>query len=318
MATNASDILGDTTKTTTTTTKPTQTGTESSLSTWAGPYVTDMLGKGRALANEPYYAYTGPLTAGPSELQEKSFSGIAGLTESALPSVGTFTPTSFTDPGTAQQYMNPYIQAALQPQIDELRRQTEISRAKQAGQLSRAGAYGGSRQALADAELTRAMLANMADVTGKGYASAFQSAQQQFNQEQARQQAAQDAANVFGLSALARQAELGDVQRGIEQEGITADKLQFEEERAFPYKQVQYMQSLLQGLPIAAQAYQYQQPSFYQQLMKGAGEAGGLLDLLGDSEILGDLFGGIFGDGLPESIAPGDYDPSGAMDNLDI
>ena len=78
------------------------------------------------------------------------------------------------------------------------------------------------------------------------------------------------------------------------------------------------MQSLLQGLPIAAQAYQYQQPSFYQQLMKGAGEAGGLLDLLGDSDILGDLFGGIFGDGLPESIAPEDYDPGGALDMFEI
>ena len=27
-----------------------QTGTESSLSTWAGPYVTEMLGRGQALA----------------------------------------------------------------------------------------------------------------------------------------------------------------------------------------------------------------------------------------------------------------------------
>ena len=40
-----------------------QTGTESSLSNWAGPYVTTMLGKGAALANEPYYSYQGPLSA---------------------------------------------------------------------------------------------------------------------------------------------------------------------------------------------------------------------------------------------------------------
>ena len=48
---------------------------------------------------------------------------------------------------------------------------------------------------------------------------------------------------------------MGATQRGIESEGITADRLQFEEERDFPYKQVQYMQSLLQGLPIEAQSY---------------------------------------------------------------
>lgn len=48
-------------------------GTESSLSPYAGPYVTEMLGKGAGLASEPYQAYTGPLTAGPSELQTQAF-----------------------------------------------------------------------------------------------------------------------------------------------------------------------------------------------------------------------------------------------------
>mgnify|MGYP003141031958 FL=1 len=45
------------------------TGTESSLSSWAGPYVTEMLGRGKAIASQPYQAYTGPLTAGASNLQ---------------------------------------------------------------------------------------------------------------------------------------------------------------------------------------------------------------------------------------------------------
>jgi len=252
-----------------------ETGRESSLSTWAGPYVTTMLGKGAALANEPYYAYQGPLTAGAAPLQQQAFQGIAGL---AVPEqMGAYQPQSFTAQGTAQQYMNPYINAALQPQLDELRRQTEISRAKQAGQLTRAGAYGGSRQALADAELNRAMLANMAQATGTGYAQAFQQAQQQFNTEQQAAQNAQNLANQYGLQALANQVQAGQLQRGIESEGITADRLQFEEERDFPYKQVQYMQSLLQGLPIAAQSYSYAQPSALSDFLKGSG---GVYDLL--------------------------------------
>ena len=252
-----------------------ETGRESSLSTWAGPYVTTMLGKGAALANEPYYAYQGPLTAGAAPLQQQAFQGIAGL---AVPEqMGAYQPQSFTAQGTAQQYMNPYVNAALQPQLDELRRQTEISRAKQAGQLTRAGAYGGSRQALADAELNRAMLANMAQATGTGYAQAFQQAQQQFNTEQQAAQNAQNLANQYGLQALANQVQAGQLQRGIESEGITADRLQFEEERDFPYKQVQYMQSLLQGLPIAAQSYSYAQPSALSDFLKGSG---GVYDLL--------------------------------------
>jgi hypothetical protein len=36
-----------------------QTGTESSLSNWAGPYVTDMLGKGQALADAALIALLG-------------------------------------------------------------------------------------------------------------------------------------------------------------------------------------------------------------------------------------------------------------------
>jgi hypothetical protein len=253
-----------------------ETGRESSLSNWAGPYVTSMLGKGAALANENYQGYSGPLTAGQSNLQNQAFQGIAGLTVPAE-QMGNYQPQSFTQQGTAQQYMNPYVNAALQPQLDELRRQTEKSRVEQAGRLTQAGAYGGSRQALADSELNRAMLSNMANVTGKGYNQAFQQARGQFNAEQQQGQQSQNFANQFGLQALANQIEAGQLQRNIEQEGITADRLQFEEERDFPYKQVQYQQSLLQDLPIAAQAYSYAQPSALSDFLSGSG---GVYDLL--------------------------------------
>lgn len=247
-----------------------QTGTESSLSTWAGPYVTEMLGRGQALASQPYQAYTGPLSAGPSAAQQAAFSGVAGL---AIPTeqMGAFTPQSFTDQGVAQQYMSPYLEAALEPQIAEARRQAQIQRVQDAARLTKAGAYGGSRQAIMESELNRNLLRNLADITGTGYQQAFTQGQQQFNTEQQRQQAAQELANTYGLQALARQAELGAQERGIMSEGIAADRAQFEEERDFPYKQVQYMQSLLQGLPLAAQSYTYAEPSTLSNILSGAG-----------------------------------------------
>lgn len=263
---------------TTTTTDPLvgqQTGTESSLSNWAGPYVTNMLGKGQALANAPYQTYTGPLTAGASDLQSQAFSGLAGLT---IPTdkMGAYTPSSFTDTGVAQKYMNPYIEASLNPQIDEARRQAEISRMNDAGRLTKAGAYGGSRQAIMESEGNRNLGTNLANITGQGYKTAYDLATNQFNTEQGRQQAAQEATNQYGLNTLQRQAELGGVQRGIESEGVAADKAQFEEQRDFPYKQVQYQQSLLQGLPLAAQTYSYAQPSTLSEIL---GSAGGLSKL---------------------------------------
>ena len=249
-------------------------GRESSLSNWAGPYVTDMLGRGQALADQPYEAYSGPLTAGQSELQTQAFEGLAGL---AIPTdqMGAYTPQQFTAE-SAQQYMNPYLMASLNPQLDEARRQAEIQRVQDAGRLTKAGAYGGSRQAIMESEANRNLLQNMSAITGEGYRTAYDTAMGQFNTEQDREMAAQEAANTYGLSALRDIADMGATQRGITSEGITADKAQFEEERDFPYKQVQYMQSLLQDLPISAQSYSYMQPS---QLSTVLSTAGGLDEL---------------------------------------
>jgi hypothetical protein len=255
-----------------------QTGTESSLSNWAGDYVTNMLGKGQALSETPYQAYTGPLTAGASGLQQQAFQGVAGLT---LPTnMGAFDPQSFTTQGTAQQYMNPYIQSALDPQLNEARRQAEISRMGDAARLSKAGAYGGSRQAIMESELNRNLMQKQADITGIGYNTAYDKAANQFNIEQGRGMEAQTAANQYGLSALGRQAELGALQRGIEGEGIAADYGQFKEERDYPYKQVQYQQSLLQGMPLAAQSYSYQEPSTLSTILGSAGGIKSLYDSL--------------------------------------
>lgn len=255
------------------------TGTESSLSNWAGPYVTEMLGKGQALANQGYQAYTGPLSAGASTAQQAAFQGVGSL---AVPTqqMGAFQPQQFTAQA-AQDYMNPYLQAALDPQIEEARRQAQIQRLQDAARLTQAGAYGGSRQAIMESELNRNLMQNLANITGTGYQTAYDKAVNQFNTEQAAQQQAQNLTNQYGLQALQNQANLGAQQRAIEAEGIAADIAQFEEERDFPYKQVQYQQSLLQGLPIAAQSTTYSQPSTLSNILGGAGGIMGLFELLG-------------------------------------
>ena len=255
-----------------------QTGVSQSLSDWAGGYVTDMLGKGAALADLPYETYTGPLTAGQSELETKAFEGIAGLT---IPTdaMGAFTPDTFSAE-SAQQYMNPYLQAALNPQIEEARRQAEITRLQDAGRLTKAGSYGGSRQAVLESIGNRDLGQNLAAITGEGYRTAYDKALEQFNVEQGRGMEAQEAANIYGLSALQKIADFGAEQRAIEAEGIAADKAQFEEERDFPYKAVQFQQSLLQGLPLETQDYSYMQPSQLSSVLSGAGGLTELYDLL--------------------------------------
>lgn len=249
--------------------------TESSLSNWAGPYITEMLGRGQALASTPYQAYTGPLTAGESELQTKAFQGLAGLTIPTS-SMGAFTPQSFTDTGVAGKYMNPYLEQALEPQRAEARRQSEIENLQNRAALTKAGAYGGSRQAIMESENQRNLLQNLAGITGRGYSDAYTAAAAQFNREQDLARGAQQDVNQYGLGALQKQIDVGGTQRGIESEGIAADIKQFEEERDYPFKQVQYMQSLTQNLPLATQNYSYTQPSALSQILS---QSGGVMDL---------------------------------------
>lgn len=278
-------------------------GQSSSLSPYAGPYVTEMLGKGAALAEMPYQAYMGPLTAGESGLQQQAFQGLANL---AVPTTAqtTYDPMSFTGAGYAaptaaqaaagetgtytpasgnvlQQYMTPYLQGALDPQYAAAQRQSDIAAQKLQSQFGKAGAYGGSRQGVAEAELQRGLLDRMAGITGTGYQQAFEQAQNQFNTEQQRQMAAAGQAQQYGIQALGAQRLGGAEQRAIEGQGIAADIAQFQEERDYPYKQVQYQQSLLQGLPISTQDYQYAEPSTLSNVMGGAGGILGLLETMG-------------------------------------
>ena len=68
----------------------------------------------------------------------------------------------------------------------------------------------------------------------------------------------------------------GATQRDIETEGIKADLAAFESERDFPYKQLQFQQSMLQGMPIQSTAASYQQPSSMTNFLN---TTGGLMDL---------------------------------------
>ena len=109
---------------------------------------------------------------------------------------------------------------------------------------------------------------------------------QQFNADQARQMEAQKASEAsrqygadYGLKSLQELEKAGATQRGIEAEGIAADKAQFEEQRDWPYKMVQYQQGLLQGLPITTQS-NTQNMSPLTSLLSNLGYGGQLYDLL--------------------------------------
>lgn len=251
----------------------------STLSNWAGPYVTDMLAKTKALAETPYQTYQGPFTAGASDLQSKVFQGLGSL---AFPSqlgqsfTGT-APSAGVDAsgkpiqgqGIVSQYMNPYLQSVLDPQLAELRRQSQITQMQNAAKATGQGAFGGSRQALMDTETQRNLQQEMNKTVGQGYANAYEKAMQQFNTEQGQ---AKTIADML--------AEQGGTQRKIEQEGITADLNEFLTQRDYPQKMLQFQQSMLQNLPLSTVTAQPGQQSFLGQTVSGIGGLAQLTDAL--------------------------------------
>ena len=172
--------------------------------------------------------------------------------------------------GIASQYMNPYLQNVLDPQMAELRRTAQINNMSGLGALTKSGAFGGGRQAIMESEAGRNLLAEQNKAIGQGYASAFDRAQNQFNTEQTQ-----------GMGLANLMSTQGAQQRGIEAEGIAADKAAFEEARENPYKMVQYQQSLLQGMPISATNYSMPQQDALTRAAGGATTVNALLNTLG-------------------------------------
>lgn len=277
-------------------------GTESSLSTFAGPYVTDMLGRAEALAQLPFQQYSGQLAAGPSALQTQAFQGIGALTvPQNLQTAGqqaqqTYGASQQYMPqiGTIQSYMNPYLEAVLEPQRREATRQADIARNQMQGRMAQAGAYGGSRQAVMEAEANRNLQTLLGDITGKGYAGAFDAAQRQrqadiqaglqgLGQQTASTQTLAQIGGqqqAAGLQNLAQQLAAGTQQRGITQDELTSAYNQFLREEAYPQQRLEFQRQMLAGLPIAAASFYQPAPSAFSSAAGGALTATQLLKIL--------------------------------------
>ena len=174
--------------------------------------------------------FTNQFTA-PSQYANTTFaadklSGFGGDTKAA-------STQSFTDPATtlgglstAAKYMSPYTQNVTNIQTREADRLAGIEATKRGAAAVGAGAFGGSRQAIMDAEAARNLATQKGDITAKGQQDAYQQAMAQFNAEQGYGLTAQQANLQANLqSALANQ-----------QQGLTAQQLS-EQSKQFGYGQ---------------------------------------------------------------------------------
>jgi hypothetical protein len=281
---------------------------ETTVSDWAAPVVGGIINSAVDYASNPYQIYGGKTVAGPSDLQNQAFTGIQQLTQpnTAQTNAGTnmqdvyksaatqpaYKGTTFTsnttginnqfDQNALDSYMNPYLSTILNPQLEEAKRQSQIAQMQNDAQLTKAGAFGGGRQAIMNAETQRNLGTNLANITGKGYDTAYTAAQSQYNADQDRLLKAlgeKQNASEFGakqgldylklagdtaqnqgqfgnqladkqMAANLRQADLGSIQRDIEQQGLTSDYNMFKEARDYPKTQIDWLNSVIKNYPM--------------------------------------------------------------------
>jgi hypothetical protein len=281
--------------------QPTQQVTSATeVPAYARPYVERMLGKTEALSKTPYQAYGGERIAGFTPMQQQAFQGVANLQPAQQ--LGTATKMSgiaglqglgagqqyaqqATDPYAMQSYMSPYAQLALEPQMREAARRSAMEGQMQQAQAVRAGAFGGSRHGLVEAERQRNLGQLQSDIYGRGMQTAFEQARQaqQFGADlglrgagvglQAAGQLGQLGQTQFGQQKDILQGQLsaGAQQQALEQQRLAQAYQDFQNQRQYPYQQLAFMNDMLRGLPLA----QYSQTR-YEQPPSALGQMAGL------------------------------------------
>jgi len=170
----------------------------------------------------------GAMGAGALEAQQQAQAGLLEASEQARRQAQlgqeAFTGTTQAfQPSGIGAFMSAYEDAAVQQALADVARAGDIQQQQIGAQAVGAGAFGGSRQAVAEAELGRNILEQQARTAAQmraaGFESAAQRAQQSFEAQQARAQQAAQAGAQLGMSAE-QLAQSGAAQLG--QQGIQA------------------------------------------------------------------------------------------------
>jgi len=240
--------------------------TTAGVAPYAAPYVDDLLARGQALSgSDPYHTYTGTRVAPLSTQQQQTNASVSGLSAGNLLSQGqgliaqgaNYTPGGGTfDSAAAAKYMNPYTTGVTDIATREAQRTADTQQAANASAAAKAGAFGGSRHAIIDAENTRNLNQHLGDMTTQGLAAAYTNAQQQYNADQNRKQSdtqfasnaaikggtdlADQGAKTFGIQQLA-----GTQQQSQDQKLADVAYQNFLGEQQHPYQQLDFMKGLL-------------------------------------------------------------------------
>lgn len=186
-------------------------------------------------------------------------------------------------------YTNPYETQVVQNTMSDLDRQRQIEANQLAAQATARGAFGGSRDALMQSELSRNYGTQMANTAAQLRQAGFQNAQQLAGQDigyglqgsQNRQQAASTLGQLSNLGfgqgmQLNEQAmQQGALSQGINQMLIDAAKGQYAGYQGAPSQALGYMAQALGVTPTPTTTTQSRQPGLYDYLTMATSMFGG-------------------------------------------
>ena len=223
-------------------------------------------------------------------------SGYGGLGAAYGLNAGANYAAQATNPNSVGAYMNPYLQQSLAPQLGLLNQQQALGSQDIAAKATGQGAFGGNRATLAQGLNNQNYALAKQQAIGQGYNEAFKNAQQaqQFGSTLGLQGATQGAGLGIqgaqsGLAGVqgAQQGYSGATQSGVGLGNIGAQQGQYDlakmalqnqianQQYKQPFENVQFMQSMMGGLPVSASTQQgYQAPPNYLSQLTGLGLTG--------------------------------------------
>ena len=131
------------------------------------------------------------------------FTGGTGIS-SYEPYIEAISQQGLLEPGGYQQYMSPYQQSVIDQATQALQRQEQIAANQRAAQATQAGAYGGARFGVQEAEAQSGLGRNIADITAQLQAQ---------NYSQAVQRQQQQLGNLTGLASFVPGLEQAQIQQ---------------------------------------------------------------------------------------------------------
>jgi len=254
------------------------------------------LGPGEMAAAQSAYAGFDPM-------QQRAYQTVGGLETGAPMQAGTGATAAGTSQalGAGQQYarqatnpyataayMSPYMQNVVDVQQREAQRQSDIQGTQQRGQATQAGAFGGSRQAIMEAERQRNLATQKGQIQAQGLQSAFDTARQaqQFGSTlglQGAQAGIAGGQQLYGQGAgnLGLQSQYGAAQQAYQQNVLNQAMQNYAMQQQYPQQQLAFMNAQLRGLPMQASTTQsYQAPPSYLSQAAGLGMTGLALNKL--------------------------------------